>query len=94
MDAGALLNTGGALFTGEVMPEAVVAPDVGRPFVASAYKPSRGMVPAREGRGGGVDVCPLSPPKPAVRPFMADAAFPYPAEYLFGFGDAFADPFP
>lgn len=94
MDAGALLNDGGALLNGEAIMVAPVALDGCRPLVTSGYKPSSGTVPARDGRGGGVDACPLLAPIPAVRPYMAAVAVPCAAEYLFGFGDALADPVP
>jgi hypothetical protein len=89
MDAGARLKEGAALLKGEATIE---LPDGCKPLVTRGYRPSRGTVPARDGRGGGVDEFPLL--APAVRPCIAAAAFPNPAEYLFGFGDTLADPFP
>ena len=94
MDAGARLNDGVALLNGEAIMVAPEALDCCKPLVTRGYKPSRGTVPARDGRGGGVDVFPLLEPAPAVKPCMAAAAVPYAAEYLFGFGDAFADVVP
>lgn len=94
MDAGALINAGGEVIVG-VMFAVLTLPLVGdNPLVTSGRRPSSGKVPAREGRGGGADPEAELPDTPAVMPFIAVAAFPYPAEYLFGFGEALADPPP
>jgi hypothetical protein len=61
MDAGALMKDGGEAIDGDTMVDVpFTLPLAGdNPLVTSGERLSSGKVPARDGRGGGADACPL-----------------------------------